>query len=405
MAEEKIHKPPSVTGLFVPTMHGLRGWAIFIIFAFHAAIATRYVPNGEVPKAFLEASGFLSLDMLFFTTGFVLFLPVVQAGRFGNVGSFAVRRLARMVPPYYVCLLVILVAYPVLTTDQMAAGADHSVGAYLAHLGFVQREVLLDDAGLGVNGPLWALSIDFAFYLLLPLVAGAYLRRPLVGLALATAISLGWRLVVNEPAGHPDLLIQLPLFLVDFGAGMTAAWALLRLRRESRPPVSPGAAAAIAGACVVALLALTYWAGSTVPFHAGVFQGADLASVAFPLVLGVLMVVIGFAPRPAQWPLVNRPILWFSEISYSVFLFHVVVMTFALVALKVNPNGSPRAAILMFVVSFPITVALALLSYRFVEQPSRRIGRDIARRIGRGGAEPSAAPARAGALGTAPDRV
>jgi peptidoglycan/LPS O-acetylase OafA/YrhL len=405
VAEEKIHRPPSVTGLFVPTMHGLRGWAIFIIFAFHAAIATRYVPNGEVPKAFLEASGFLSLDMLFFTTGFVLFLPVVQAGRFGNVGSFAVRRLARMVPPYYVCLLVILIAYPVLTTDQMAADADHSLGAYLAHMGFVQREVLRDEAGLGVNGPLWAISIDFAFYLLLPLIAGAYLRRPLLGLALATAVSLGWRLVVNEPAGHPDLLIQLPLFLVDFGAGMTAAWALLRLKREGSPPVSPGAAAAIAGACAVALLALTYWAGSTVPFHAGVFQGADLASVAFPLVLGVLMVVIGFTPRPAQWPLVNRPILWFSEISYSVFLYHVVVMTFALVTLKVNPNGSPRAAIVMFAVSFPVTIVLALLSYRFIEQPSRRVGRDIARRISRGGPEPSAASARAGALGTAPDRV
>ena len=405
MAEEQIHKPPSVTGLFIPTMHGLRGWAIFIIFLFHVAIATRYVPNGEVPRAFLESSGFLSLDALFFTTGFVLFLPVVRAGRFGSVGSFAIRRLARMAPPYYVCLLVILVAYPVLTSDQMAAAADHSVGAYLAHLGFVQREVLVDGAGLGVNGPLWAISIDFAFYLLLPLIAGAYLRRPLIGLGVATAISLGWRLLVNEPAGHPDLLIQLPLFLVDFGAGMTAAWALLRLRSADRPPVSPPAAAAIAGACVAAMLALAYWAGSTVPFHAGVFQGADLASVAFPLVLGVLMVVIGFAPRPAQWPLVNRGALWFSEISYSFFLYHVLVMTFALVTLQVNPTGSPRAALIMLAVSFPITLALAVLSYRFVELPSRRVGRRIARRVARGGPEPGAATARAGALETAPDRA
>jgi len=27
-------KPPSVAGLFVPFMHGLRGWAIFVVFVF-----------------------------------------------------------------------------------------------------------------------------------------------------------------------------------------------------------------------------------------------------------------------------------------------------------------------------------------------------------------------------------
>lgn len=399
-------KPPSVTGLFVPTMHGLRGWSIFVIVLFHAAIATRYVPHGEVARGLMEASGFLALDALFFTTGFVLFLPVVQAGRFGNVGSFAIRRFARMAPPYYVCLLVILVAYPVLTTDALAAQADNGVGAYLAHIGFVQREVLVDGAGLGVNGPMWAISMDFAFYLLLPLVAGAYLRRPLAGLAVATAISLAWRLLINESPGHPDLLIQLPLFAVDFGAGMTAAWALLRLRDEGPGRVSPRLAAAAAGGCLVAMLGLAYWAGSTVPFHAGVFQGADPASVAFPLVLGVFMVAISVSPRPAQWPLVNRAVLWFSEISYSVFLYHVLVMTFALVTLKMSFNGSPRAVLSMIAVSLPITLVLAALSYRFVEQPARRYGRKLARRVGRGKqAEPGAASGRAGALGAAPDRV
>ena len=154
------------------------------------------------------------------------------------------------------------------------------------------------------------------------------------------------------------------------------------------------------------MLGLAYWAGSTVPFHAGVFQGADPAAVAFPLVLGVFMVTISLSPRPAQWPLVNRAILWFSEISYSAFLYHVPVMIFALVTLKMSLNGSPRALLAMIAVSLPITLVLAVLSYRFVEQPSRRYGRKLAGRIGRGKPpEPGAASARAGALGTAPDRV
>lgn len=398
-------KPPSVAGLFVPTMHGLRGWAILILFVYHVAVATRYVPHGEVPKAFLQG-GFLALDVLFFTTGFVLFLPVVQAGRFGSVRAFAVRRLARMAPPYYVCLLVILVAYPVLTTDAMAAAADNSVGAYLTHFAFLQREVLVDDGGLGVNGPLWALSIDFVFYLVLPLVAGAYLRRPLVGLALGTAVAAAWRLSIDEVASGTDLLVQFPLFVGDLAAGMTAAWALLRLKRDDAPAAAPWVPVAAAAAAFVGLVGLLWWAGSRAPGVGALWVGADAPMVAFPLVLGVFAVALGLAPRAAQWPLANRAIMWFSEISYSFFLYHVMIMVFALVTLRVNPNGSPAAVLKMTAFALPVTAALAFLSYRYVELPSRRHGRALARRVGKGHAvEAGAASARARALGSAPDRA
>ena len=46
-------KPPSVARVFVPLMHGLRGWAVLIVFVFHVTGATRYVPNSAVPRALL----------------------------------------------------------------------------------------------------------------------------------------------------------------------------------------------------------------------------------------------------------------------------------------------------------------------------------------------------------------
>jgi len=382
-------------------MHGLRGWAVAIIIVLHATIAVQYVPGDALQRGLVEGS-YLALDVLFFTSGFVLFLPVVAAGRFGSVRAFLIRRFSRMVPPCWTCLLVIFLAYPVLISDVAAAKAAHSPSDYLIHLAFLQRMLLTTDTGLGVNGPLWALSMDLIFYLVLPLVAGAYLRRPLIGLVVAFGVSLAWRLLFKESGGESDLLIQFPLFLVDFAAGMTAAWALLRLMRGDAPRVPARLTVPVTAGSFVALLALVHAAGSTVPFHAGVFQGSAAASVAFPLVLGVFVLSVALSPPRAQWAMTNRPILWVSEISYSAYLYHAPVMVFALYTLGFVSNGTPRAALVMAAFAIPVTLVVAALSYRFVELPARRYGRALARRVGRGGQlESGVAPSRSAALGDA----
>jgi peptidoglycan/LPS O-acetylase OafA/YrhL len=375
--DRRGEKPPSVTGLFVPTVHGLRGWAILAVFVYHVVVAVNYFPHGDVPGAFVDASYF-ALHTLFFITGLVLFLPVVRQGGFGEFAPFAVRRFGRIAPPYYVCLLVILVTFPLLTTEATSAAARNGVGDYLAHLLFLQREVLQGDAGLGVNGPVWALSIDFAFYLLLPLVAGAYLKRPLLGLAVATGAGVAWRLAVST--ADPGLLIQLPLFLGDFAAGMTAAWALLRLSRRDRP-IPPRIAAVAAAAALAALVGVTYLGGATVPRHGAVFLGSGLAGAAFPLLLMVLIVSISLAPRALQWPLTNRPAQWFSEVSYSFYLYHGPVVFFGLVTLGLSADGSPRDLLVMTAFALPATLLLAVASYRLVELPARRYARSLSRRL------------------------
>lgn len=107
---------------------------------------------------------------------------------------------------------------------------------YLVHFAFLQREILASEAGFIVNQPLWVLSMDAGFYVVLPLIASAYLRRPLSGLAVALAVSAVWWAAFIEPHTPAaaqeklDWLVQLPLFLADFACGMTAAWAFVRLR-------------------------------------------------------------------------------------------------------------------------------------------------------------------------------
>ena len=63
------------------------------------------------------SSGFLAVSLFFVLSGFVLYLPVARrGGTFGSVGAYARRRLARVLPAYYVVLLVCLIAFPLMVT-------------------------------------------------------------------------------------------------------------------------------------------------------------------------------------------------------------------------------------------------------------------------------------------------
>ena len=78
------------------------------------------------------------------------------------------------------------------------------------------------------------------------MIAGAYYRRPLVGLALAAALLIAWRLVAlhvdsifGASAATQDRSNRLRQPVPELGAllraGMTGAWAYVRLREIVDP--------------------------------------------------------------------------------------------------------------------------------------------------------------------------
>ena len=84
--------------------------------------------------------------------------------------------------------------------------------------------------GFGINGPLWMISVIVCFYVVFPLVARPYYRpyyrHPFAGLALAAAITLGWR----------ALVIHSPALLTAINAGDQPAWILQLTSTAITPP-------------------------------------------------------------------------------------------------------------------------------------------------------------------------
>jgi len=267
--------------LHVATFDGIRGFVILAVVVAHIFGSTAWAPGTEFLLG-LRRSMFFSVDFLFLVSGFVLFLPVVARGSLGSVRSYALRRVGRIVPSYYVSILITM---GLLTVLPPYYAAPHDAQAVLAHLFFIQSQQYYPLTGLGINAVWWTLSTIALFYVALPLIAGRYLRHPLLGLAIALLIAGLWQL------RFPDLgpssarwSAHFPRFLDDFAIGMTAAVFYVALKHRFAPERLRRASLWALISAALALIYLLYLAGTAVAHgEAPLYAEGPLLSFTVPL--------------------------------------------------------------------------------------------------------------------------
>jgi peptidoglycan/LPS O-acetylase OafA/YrhL len=342
--------------------------------------------------------------MFFVISGFVLFLPTVRDGTFGSVREYAWRRVARIAPAYYVGLIGFALVYPLISApgtpgfwvrDQLESFGIHAL--------FLQRELLGDTHGLwgfgttvgfGYNGPLWSLSIEIAFYVTLPLLAIVCLRRPLLACVGALALGTLWRVGTWHLVPHVlpsdwsatrksdaivGLAYQYPALLGHLVLGMTAGWAYVKVIRG---PEGSRLAWVRAHASLLQIPAAALFIGSLV--YSGHRDNAKLFSgwyfhyardVLPTAAFALLLLIAALSGRRAQWPWTNPFMRWVGDVSYGAYLWHGIVIWFALwqfgwfpTSPSVGDHVWPFFRNAIFVI--PMALVLGWVSYRYVEQPA-----------------------------------
>jgi len=156
-------------------------------------------PPAEPPWETIGAVLGNVIDAFFIITGFLLFLPT-RAARGLVRQRPRVRHRTRNAPPSR--LLGVPGAPDRAGRGRTALAIDGSpsLASVGLHAATLQLPAKLFDPplaiGFGLDGPVWMISVVAGFYVVLPFVASRYLRRPLVGLAVAALLSVAWKLAV-----------------------------------------------------------------------------------------------------------------------------------------------------------------------------------------------------------------
>jgi len=237
-----------------------------------------------------------------------------------------------------------------------------AVVTFVSNIFFWRQSGYFDHAA--VEKPLlhtWSLAVEEQFYLVLPVVVWAVLRlargRRLalpMSLALLAAGSFVLGLILMRDNASAGAFFLSPPRAWEFLLGSLVAVSGL-------PAPRPGPAQRLARVLALVLMAIPILSLRPGPGFPGVNALAPCLGAALFLWSGV---GVANVPRSRLSPL--NVAAFFGRISYSLYLWHWPLFAFARFAKPgLALDGWERAAL------FALTVAVATLSWRFVEQPFR----------------------------------
>jgi peptidoglycan/LPS O-acetylase OafA/YrhL len=339
----------------IPSLDGLRAVSVGLVFIAHAGLE-RIVPGGFGVTIFFFLSGFLITTLMrveFEKNGHV------------NLGHFYLRRVLRILPPFYLVLLATSVAALVFDPPGTVSGAAVAAqGLQVTNYWLILNGYDGQPAGTGIY---WSLAVEEHFYLLFPLLyigmrrGGMSKRNQALLLWGLCAAILVWRAVLvhvlHASTERTYFGSDTRVDSILFGCAL-AVWhnpVLDRVRQSEgwwKWVLAPGAVLVL-GLCLV------------------VRDAAFRETLRYSLQGAALTIIFVAAIRYAHWlpfRVLNwRPLAFIGVLSYSLYLVHYAVI-FAIE--RILPAWHPLArGVLAAVVSIAISWAI----YRLIEKPCARL--------------------------------
>lgn len=350
---------------YLSELHGVRGLALLGVVIFHLFGAGRTSGGIDI---FLAVTGFLF-------TGMLLREATASGGRVDLFKYFG-RLFRRIFIPAALVAVVTLAVGLLISSATQHRQLWAEARATLLY--FENFELINSQLAYGAAGPdtspfqhFWSLSVQGQFYLVWPVVAviavilakaaktsAARIMAILAGIIFV--VSFAYAIYVgsfNQQEAY--LMTTSRAWQLAFGALLALAGSTIKLPKFLRGPAG--------------------WIGVGLIVTCGLFlDGAQLFPGPWALwpLLGLTLVLISAGadggnndPKgTATHFLSNKPLAWIGDHAYGLYLWHWPLLIFYL-----EVRGRDAIGIRGALVILAATVALAMLMYRYIEQPLQRV--------------------------------
>ena len=326
-----------------PEVDGMRAVAVMLVLLFHAEGS--WCPGG-----------FIGVDVFFVISGYLITSIIrkeVAAEKFSLL-NFYERRARRILPAFVVMLTIVLSVSFFVVLPSAFKGVGRSVTSSalsVSNVLFWAEDGYF--AAASEEKPLlhtWSLGVEEQFYILLPLLivwigSGRRGVKVLAICGIASFVFSAWQVRFYPSAAF---------FLLP-----ARAWELLLGSMLTTVPTKVVSSRLRNATAMCGLVAILYgsWAYSVGTSFPG--ENALLPCV------GAAAVILGTSEGLASQLLSLRPVVFVGRISYSLYLWHWPVLVLVQ-QWNIVPLSTPQT-----IACLTVSFALAVLSWRFVEQPFR----------------------------------
>jgi len=359
-------------------LDSLRGLASLSVFAHHMWMITPVLPivfSYSPLRIFVY--GHAAVILFFILSGFVLSLPFLN-NKQGSYYGYILKRFCRIYIPYIVSLAIAITLSVSLHRDGINTLSDWfnqfwnkglDIDIIKEHIALITN--IHTDA---YNTVVWSLIHEMRISIIFPIIMLAIIRYKwstnlLLCLLLSSIGAMNDLFNFEVRNGHYTSIFDTVHYTSFFIIGALLAKYKEYLTRTFHKLSRINKWALL----IIAMVCYSYSRIVEVVIHLPFNHIITEYGIAFG---SIIVVIMALSSNTFTSFLMRRPIIFIGKISYSLYLYHFVILLSL-----INLFYGEMPIWLIYVLAFITTIFVSVLGYYFVEDPSAKLGRKISRKI------------------------
>jgi peptidoglycan/LPS O-acetylase OafA/YrhL len=357
----------------IPQIDGLRAIAILLVLSFHYINNQLVNETTKIAKFFCFATsfGWAGVDLFFVLSGFLIgSILLLNKQKDKYFAAFYIRRFVRIIPTYYLLIILFLIVGSISIFESNYFIAGNNVIPTWSYFFMMQNLYMgvLNNMGNDAMSVTWSIGIEEQFYLIIPFII-YYVKNNWLPFLLVILIVFAniFRFYYTAPGVWIPAYV-LPICRMDaISFGILIAW--INIQFELNEFVSK---------YFKYLIFTMFFTISICAYLYIKYQDIGIIrNSLFALFFACALIIALSKPSSIYGKfLANRVLNWIGKISYSLYLFHYLILgIFKVIAENYLVDTKPIFIIYTTTMALIFTFLFSWIVYNYIEKPTVAFGK------------------------------